>query len=473
MGKNLRRGIGDWRAGMLAALLVAATVALASPGNAFAYFNWGTIGVSVGADSVSVESGSSTSVSVSLDPASMAQTLGCGMAECPDACGKGCLDENGQCTCAGPDYMTYYADVSVSSDDPGIATASYAGGVLSIAGHSAGVATITLDASLRQFTTGSTSITVSVTGSSENPDTPVAPTPDSGNGSANAGGGSDISVTPSESNTSAGEPTSTDAAASQPNVVELKSSDDRTVILVEANGPAVASDVLARIAGTNGQATFWIGESSDAPLLSWTFHGEGLDPASDLSMDLGAKLSSSAAGSLASLLSGMPDYLVAVFDQEGALPGKAEVYARCTGTYTDGASLALYRYDKAKDKLELISSGIAVSNGYASFDISQGGAYVLTTGSPANGSSTSASSPAAGTSSSTCASSAAGSQDAASKEPAAGLPIWAVALIACAAIAAIAFCVVRAKKRRAQAGDKPDSDDGAHSDGTGHPEGGL
>ena len=58
--------------------------------------------------------GSSTTVSVSLSPASDQQTEGCGMAECPQICGeKECLDANGQCTCNGTEYKTYTTSVAV------------------------------------------------------------------------------------------------------------------------------------------------------------------------------------------------------------------------------------------------------------------------------------------------------------------------------------------------------------------------
>ena len=79
---------------------------------AFAYFNFGTVQISLGGSNVSVQAGASTRVSVTVSPSSSDQTLGCGMAKCPQVCsGEGaiaagytCFDTNGQCTCAGSSY---------------------------------------------------------------------------------------------------------------------------------------------------------------------------------------------------------------------------------------------------------------------------------------------------------------------------------------------------------------------------------
>jgi hypothetical protein len=155
-------------------LLVLACVLVLQP-KALGSFDQGTVGVSVGRQSISLEQGETGNVSVTFSPASSSQLPGCGMAECPQSCGeKECLDANGQCTCNGTTYQTYSAYATVSSSNTSVATASYGGsGVVSISALSPGTATITVTASLRQFTSTSTTITVTVTAVEQTP-TPTA-----------------------------------------------------------------------------------------------------------------------------------------------------------------------------------------------------------------------------------------------------------------------------------------------------------
>ena len=74
-------------AALLALALALALVASFVPlSQASAYFNFGTVGVSLGTTYVSLQTGASTNVSVSINPSSSDQTLGCGMAKCPQSC---------------------------------------------------------------------------------------------------------------------------------------------------------------------------------------------------------------------------------------------------------------------------------------------------------------------------------------------------------------------------------------------------
>lgn len=147
--------------------LVMAITGVMTCADSFAYFQRGSVNVYAGRGSVSVTQGSSASVSISFSPSSSRQLPGCGMAECPQICGeKDCLDANGECKCAGTVYQTYYPTASVSSSNTSVATASYSGGALYINGISPGSATITVRASLRQFSSTSTSINVTVSGRS-------------------------------------------------------------------------------------------------------------------------------------------------------------------------------------------------------------------------------------------------------------------------------------------------------------------
>ena len=107
--------------------------------NAWAYFDRGPVKVNAAQSNVSVAVGKSITVSVSTSPSSDKQLPGCGMAECPQSCGeKNCLNADGECTCAGTTYKTYYTDVNVSLGNSSVAKASYSNGVLTIKGVSAG-----------------------------------------------------------------------------------------------------------------------------------------------------------------------------------------------------------------------------------------------------------------------------------------------------------------------------------------------
>ena len=132
---------------------------------AWAYFDRGPVKVTAAQNSVSVAVGKSTTVSISTSPSSDDQLPGCGMAECPQICGeKNCLDENGECTCNGTEYKTYYTDVTTASSNSSVAKASYNNGVLTITGVSAGEADVTVTAALRQYTSTTQTIHVTVSG---------------------------------------------------------------------------------------------------------------------------------------------------------------------------------------------------------------------------------------------------------------------------------------------------------------------
>jgi hypothetical protein len=128
-----------------------------------AYFERGTVSVSLGQGSLTLEQGQSGTVSISFSPSTSSQLPGCGMAECPQSCGeKNCLDENGECKCGGLSYQTYYAYANVTSSNASIASATYQNGSLNIQANQVGTATITVTSYLRQFTSMTTTMTVTV-----------------------------------------------------------------------------------------------------------------------------------------------------------------------------------------------------------------------------------------------------------------------------------------------------------------------
>ncbi|MGC4017848.1 MAG: hypothetical protein QM793_00445 [Muricomes sp.] len=137
---------------------------------ASAYFERGQVEVSCGTNNVSVEAAQETYVSVSVFPLEDSHPPGCGMGECPDSCGPGCADENGNCICAGDVYQNYSTSVSVTSSNPAVAVGSYYGGTLVITGISPGDAIITLTANLVEWASGGASVNVHVPAPAQQPD---------------------------------------------------------------------------------------------------------------------------------------------------------------------------------------------------------------------------------------------------------------------------------------------------------------
>ncbi len=152
---KLQKILGAVSAGiLLSGLLV--------PIQAGAYFDRGYVKVTAASDSVTIKEGESMVVSLSLSPAQDTQLPGCGMAECPQTCGEGCLNEDGECMCAGLDETTYYTDVEVVSSNTSVAYGEYKNSAVTIHAAGVGTAVITLKASLRQYTSTSDKILVTV-----------------------------------------------------------------------------------------------------------------------------------------------------------------------------------------------------------------------------------------------------------------------------------------------------------------------
>lgn len=126
---------------------------------------------------------------------------GCGMPECPTVCGeKDCIvivDGQKECVCAGTVMTTYEASVKVSSSDENVAKVSYKDGDVTIKALGAGTATITIDASFREYSDASKTVKVTVADS-----TPAPKPSDSGTGGGSSSGGGSGSSSSSGSSTS-------------------------------------------------------------------------------------------------------------------------------------------------------------------------------------------------------------------------------------------------------------------------------
>lgn len=390
MGIQLAKDGARTRRRRIIAVVLACAVALSLaasflPTSALAYYTLGTVSVTPGASYLSVQAGLSTSTSVSVNPASDDQTLGCGMAQCPQVCGGdgaieagySCFDANGQCTCAGTAYSTYYPEVSVVSSNSGVASAYVSGGTLVVMGNSAGSATITVTASLRQWNSSSSSIQVNVT------EPPAASQPSAGSGSGSA---------PSSTTTTPGEPSSVDlgAAGIPAEATVADSRDDALneqvvetvtgakVYTVERNSHLDTAAELSKIAGTGDQCIIWSGTASDNPDYSWTFHGDSIDADSPyLSFDPAITVSELGTGSVANIMKQAESGVVLEFSHEGQLPGTASIYVRVGEVYGDGTTLSLYRYDTTQRCFVLEQEGIAVEGGYASFEIDHCSTWAL------------------------------------------------------------------------------------------------
>ena len=387
-----------------------------APQTAWAYFSLAPVDIYLGQAYVSLQEGNSASISCGLSMESEAQAPGCGMAECPQLCGGlttpdgvlgGCQDANGWCTCMGSGYNTYYTNVTVSSDNPGVARAMYSGGVLTVTGYAPGQATLTLCASLRQHNDGYATMTVEVTAIPEPEPTPVAEPEsgsDAGSSSASgsgsgstsgAGSASSASTSGSGSQSSAGSSGSSSVSVDKTSVAAAESTEDRKaevneveqetesgdkILLVEATDAVRCSEELAKVVGTSGRCTFWKGGTIDAPAISWTFFGEDLDPAGNLDMDLGVTVSNGGTGALADALkeAGV-SAIVMEWAHEGALPAVASVYVRCEGMYDDGTALKLFYYNEADGTFVQMLDGIEVLSSYAAFGLDHCSTWALST----------------------------------------------------------------------------------------------
>ena len=390
-------GLASWRTGsvapvaMLAVALVLALVASMLPiTKAAAYYNFGTVGVYTGASYLTVQAGSSTSTSVSVDPSSDSQTLGCGMAKCPQVCtsegaieaGYTCFDANGQCTCAGSGYSTYYPEVSVSSSNSGVASAYVSGGTLVVTGNSAGTATIYVNASLRQWTSNSTSIQVQVTEpASSSGSGSGSGGSSSGSGSGSGSGGSDSPATvPSTSTPIPGEAAATDSRDDAPNETVTETVAGK-VYSAENNGFLNTREELEKIVGTTDQAVFWAGLSVESPKYSWTFVGDQVDKDSAyLEFDPTITVSKLGTGYVSNLMKQAKDGLVLEFAHHGDLPGTTTIYVNVDGTFADGQSVGLFCYNEDERCFEAVGEDkLDVQGGYVSFKMTHCSTWALST----------------------------------------------------------------------------------------------
>ncbi len=390
--RTLKTRAGVPGAFFAAALALALVVALLPFAKAAAYYSFGTVSVETGNASLSVTEGSSAQTSLTVTPASDDQTLGCGMAKCPQVCtsdgaldaGYTCFDSNGQCTCAGRTYSTYYPEVSVQSSNSGVASAYVSGNTLVVSGHSAGSATITVNASLRQWESNSTTVQVTVTepaaidnggGSS---DTHTTTTPDSATPAAVA---TDDSAKASDTEAKVAVPEAATASDSRDDAVNetVVETVAGKVYKVERNAHLDTAEQLAKIVGTSDQLVIWSGSSSDKPEYSWTFTGADVDAErAKIAFDPTITVSKLGTGDVSNIMKQAHDGVVLEFSHKGMLPAAASVYVKVSGTYSDGAELSLFTFNEQERRFELAQTEkVRVEGGYASFKIDHCSTWAL------------------------------------------------------------------------------------------------
>ncbi len=336
--------------GVAAIGAIMAVLLLACPAPAFAYYDRGAVGVETGVAQVSVQAGDTASVSVTVTPSSDDQTVGCGMPKCPQGCSSSCADENGQCTCAGTEYTTYYPTLSAVSSNAGVATAVVDGGKLTIYGRSAGTATITVNASLRQFTDGQATIEVAVTGEAD------ASVP------ADFG---EVDL-----------PDAADVSSAKADIVK-QTVMGRPVWSVRLNDAVDPMEQLQEMAGVDGEVVFYEGDTMFHPDYSVTFVGTAY-AADDLNyVNPALSIEREATQELTQPLADAQDFAVLRFAQQGQFPCSVTTYAYVGDIFADDAAVALYSYDSTNRTFVRESIDVSIVGGYAMFATDMGKTYVL------------------------------------------------------------------------------------------------
>ncbi|MGI6205206.1 MAG: S-layer homology domain-containing protein [Anaerovoracaceae bacterium] len=241
---------------ILLALLFAASIFFMSAVPSFAYIERGSVIIGDPGTTV-LNVGESTTMSIS--PYEEQHLPGCGMADCPAICGeKNCIIYiNGQpeCTCEGTELQTYYAEVSPTSSDESVATASYDGkGNVVITAVGAGTCQISVSASFREYTSASKTINLTVNGTdsgSGDSGTGDSGTGDSGDSSGSTTYGVTVqqpsvdgcSVTADKTTAAEGDTVTLTATAAEGYTVD-------SVTVTTADGSSIA------VSGSNGSYTF-------------------------------------------------------------------------------------------------------------------------------------------------------------------------------------------------------------------------
>ena len=440
--------------------------------DAYAIVNRGTLSISMPAG-VSVTTGDSADVSCAPSPFSDAQLPNCLTDYCPSGCdfyNGGCADADGQCTCNGGGYTTYYADCVVFSSNPSVARASWSDGTLHVVGYSAGECTIDVLATLRLWTDAESSIEVTVA------DAAVDPEPDPGSGTSTSTGTGTSASTDTGASANVGTGNHTDAAAAVV-ATTVSASGDGTTTVVNVDGSTASVDVkdattvgigdegfnlgdaLAALAGTERQLNIWGGADASAPDYIWQILGANLPTEADYhSLDLEVVDITSSNTALAKLLVGRT-YQAFEFAQATPLPADMTLYVRTSKMFANGTYLNLYAYDATAGTFKKLSHNLLAAEGYASFGIRERNKLVLCPDDDLEqmGAVMAVSTTAAKGSASTVASTAAVTDDGAPSPAQSAANPWVFVAIGAAIVLAVAIALVCFRRRGAAATDATDA----------------
>ena len=270
-----------------------------------------------------------------------------------------CMNAIGQCGCAGKEMATYYPTAIATSSNSGVALAVYRAGRLSVFGRSAGTAVITLRASLRQFTDTEVTLDVIVEGEA---------------------GASDGMVVPPEFLEMPDEALLT--GDDRQDLVE-KTAMGRPIRFVRIGGDANPEEVLASLVGTDGETTFWYGDTLHQPEYSLLVMAEDCTE-SDAQKEAGYPADAFALdvttvpeGVLTQALTGLDSFVGVSFAGDAPLPCKTTIYANAHGVLVEGTPVSLYSYDEAAKSFVEETEPAEVAGAYIKFTVDQKKTYVV------------------------------------------------------------------------------------------------
>ncbi len=352
-----RKNIWKSMAAMALCLALASAAGLVVATPAFAYFNRGAVKVEAASTSMELQAGKKGSLTIKVTPSSDKQTEGCGMPKCPQGCSDSCFDKNGQCTCAGKKYKTYHAQVTATSSNPGVAVATADAKGVTVYAKTAGETTITLKASLPQYTDATCEIKVHVSGTA-----------------SEAGGSSDAYTEIPAAAEVSSEPVEDELDINKATIM------GRAVWQVRINGATDPTARMREMAGTDGDLTFWAGDTYFHPDYSLTFGGKHFSADEVTETNPTITVERTATGELTQPLAGLDKFLVLRFAQQGAFCSTGKAYVLADDLFGDNDELGLFTYDADTQTFSRVDdSDIAMVGGYVAFSVSEGGTYVVST----------------------------------------------------------------------------------------------
>ena len=383
------------KASLLAALTVVLICVLwcATPTRAYAVVNLGSVGMSMPGEA-QLSTGETVTVSCVVTPSSSSQIPNCLADYCPSGCEaggiQGCLDASGQCTCNGGGYTTYYPQVSVYSDNPGVARAGWSGDTLTITGYSPGTAYITATGSLRLFTPATQTIAVTVTDSSSGGGTGgyTPPKPSDSSGVSVEETGSPASSSPSVvrvGSTGALEGSQTgdlqvtqlvsdtDPSASADGVAAAGGT---TMVASLSDASTNVHDLLAQIAGTANQVMFWAGSNEEEPDYVWYAKGSDIPKAPDGAVDLTVTDVTNTDRKAADATTD-DNYVAIDATSCGKLPGKMTLLYRVARVFPNDSFVNVYELDEDTGQGTLLARNVQVKDGYVSIPVTEGAVFVI------------------------------------------------------------------------------------------------